>query len=814
MSFSKWAKLEPAELFSELGTSEQGLSQEEAKRRLIEHGPNSLPKAKGDSLAFIFLRQFASPLIYILLAAAFISFVSRAERDSIIILFVLILNAVIGTVQEGRAQRTLAALERFQEERATVVREGEETFVPSHELVVGDVIKVREGERVPADARLVVAYNVRVDEAALTGESKPVAKVDSAFPAVRDSALETKNIILSGSLIATGNGTAVVTATGVDTVMGGIGRAVLRLGREIPLARDIRGLSKVVLTAVLAMSAVLFVIGILSGESVVVMLATVVALSVSVIPEGLPIVLTLVLATGAWRMAKRNALVKKLQAVEALGQAQVIAVDKTGTLTRNEMVVEKLYTNGKEYVVSGEGYEPRGDLFEITADKGEELVVPADQPSVLLAGKVAALAATAHLAYDEAVNRWHVSGDPTEAALSVFSKKVGFSREELIQKHPLIQEIPFEYRTKEHTFVYASDEGRDLVVVGAPETVLARVTHEWREDAPVPLTDERHEETVHLFERFSREGLRVVAFAWKPKVNEFPLPLPEGSLPGLALVGLFGMRDDLRAGVREAIEKAQRAGIRVVMITGDHALTAHVIANEAGIAASENEVMTGKELATLDDKELARQLGHLSVFARVTPLEKLRIIKAYQDQGKVIAMTGDGVNDAPSLVAADLGIAMGGIGTEVAKEAADIVLLDDRFESIVAAIEEGRSMYRTIKKVILYLFSTSIGEALTIIGAILIGLPLPLLAVQILWLNLITDGFLDVALAMEPKESNLLTGEFRRSRTLVDRLMVIRMIVMGIPMMVGTLFLFSGTLDGFMPRAWSIALTTLAVFQW
>ena len=787
-----------------LRTSERGLSAEEARRRFTEYGPNKLPEAKADDLAVIFLRQFRSPLIYILLLASAIVFAIGEPVDGTIILAVLLFNAVVGTIQEGKAQNTLSALRRFVETRATVLRDGKELIVADTEVVPGDIIILEEGEKIPADGRVLLSQNMKVDEAALTGESQPVHKVPEAPDAGKEDGL---NAVLKGTHVVAGNGRAVVTGTALDTAIGKIAKEITAVEAEIPLKANIRHLSTLIIATVAVMSVLLFALGVASGKTVTQMFATVVALSVSVIPEGLPIVMTLVLASGVWRMSKRNALVKKLQAVEALGQARIIAVDKTGTITKNEMVVQKAYVEGKTFDIGGVGYEPQGEVLLDNA-----AVSVANHPELLLIGKIAALSANARVMYAEEKKEWRISGDPTEAAILVFSQKLGFRKDELLRESPFIAEIPFDYRIKYRATAHRVDGRRFLSVIGAPEVILELSERVWRGGKEQPLTKKDREHLEAVFLGMSRVGLRVVGVAeGRASWDELA---PEG-IRELTFVGFLGMKDALRAEVRGALERARAAGMRVVMITGDHKVTAQAVARDAGIYHDGDLILTGRDVDALSDRELSERVGSVSVFARVTPEHKLHIVKAYQARGEIVAMTGDGVNDAPPLVAADLGVAMGKIGTEVAKEAADIVLLDDNFGSIVSAVEEGRGIYKTIKKVILYLFSTSMGEAFTIAGALFLGFPLPVLPAQIIWLNFVTDGFLDVALAMEPKEDGLLSSSFERPKKyLVDKLMAWRMVIMAVPMAAGALYLFAWYYDTDIVKAWTIALTVLAVFQW
>ncbi len=795
------------EVLETLHSQENGLTNEEVKNRLVKYGLNKLPEAKLDSLTVIFLHQFQSPLIYILLFASLIVFFMREFIDGSIILFVLTFNAIVGTIQEGKAQNTLLALKKFAETNTKVLRDGKELVIPDYEVVPGDIVILQEGDKVPADARIILSNNLTVNEAAMTGESQPVHKFDEILSAPNLPTADQKNMVFKGTNVLAGNGKAVVVATGLDSVLGKISKEIAVIHSEIPLKANIRYLTRLIIITVGVISTSIFLLGIFLGHSAKEMFTTVVSLSVSIIPEGLPIVMTLVLATGVWRMSKRNALVKKLQAVEALGQARIIAVDKTGTLTKNEILLQEVYVNGKIFNIEGEGYKPEGAVI-----LNNSKIDPLNHQELLLAGKLAAFVTNNGVTFDDELKTWQATGDPTESSLSVFAQKVGFNKEVLEKESPRLSEIPFDYKNKYHAVSNKVDGTIDLTVLGAPEEILEVVTKIWHEGKSQPISAEKKKELESVLVKMSQEGLRVLAFALKDNVSDDIKPK---DVEELTFVGFFGLKDTLRPEVHEAMKQAMSAGIKVVMITGDHKITAEAIAREAGIYHEGDTILTGEDIDSLSDDEFANMLDKISVFARVTPEHKLKIVRAYKKRGEIIAMTGDGVNDAPSLVAADLGVSMGKIGTEVAKEAADIVLLDDNFASIIAAIEEGRSIYKTIKKVILYLFSTSFGEVFTIIGALLLGFPLPILAAQILWLNFVTDGFLDVSLAMEPKEEGLLKSNFEHPKKyLLDRLSIQRMFLMAIPMMIGTLFLFSRYYQTDMMKAWTVSLTVLAAFQW
>lgn len=808
-----WAKKNINEISELLKSHIHGLNSEDVQRRLDEVGPNKLPEAKPDSFFVIFLKQFQSPLIYVLLVASATVFALGDIIDGFIILFVLIFNAVIGSIQEGKAQSTLLALKKFVETEATVLRDGKEIIVKGEDLVPGDVVILSEGQKIPADARIIGSHNLRVDESALTGESEPVDKyVDLPEELLKKNEIqpsEAKNLVFKGTNIVAGNGRAIIVATGLETVIGKISKKIASIDTEIPLRANIRSLAKFIIIGVIILSVFLFASGILWFEKTAIeMFKLVVALSVSFIPEGLPVAITLILVMGVWRMAKRNALVKKLQAVEALGQAKVIAVDKTGTITRNEMVVQKVLVGGKIFIVSGEGYSNDGEFF-----LDEKIILPADSQELLLAGKSAAFVANARVSFDEENEAWHVSGDPTEAAILVLGQKAGFKKDEWTDRHELLDEMPFDYKLKYSAVIRRDEEEKSmLVVVGAPEAILEKCDRIWMaHDNFEKITEERRKEIKDSFKEMSREGLRVLAFGMS---YDPPDRLDSDNLPKIVLGGFYGMKDALRAEVKEAMERAKEAGVRVVMITGDHRLTAEAIAKEADIYHKGENILTGKEIEEMGDKELDKAIGQTTVFARVTPEHKLRIVQSFKRSGFIIAMTGDGVNDAPSLVAADLGIAMGKAGTEVAKEASDIILLDDNFGSIISAIEEGKSIYRTIRKVLQYLFSTNFSEILIISIALFLGYPLPLLAGQIIWLNFVTDGFLVASLAMEPKEEGLLKRKTKKGKGLIDVPLFANSLFIALVITTGCILVFMNYVNLDLIKAQTMVLTTLAMFNW
>jgi len=796
-----------AEVLKTLDTSERGLSGEEALLRLKKYGKNALPEKRPESYLGIFFRQFRDPLIYVLFAAMGIIFFIGETTDALIILFILLFNSVVGAVQEGRAKNTFLAIKKFIETSANVLRDGKEEMVSDEEVVPGDIIFLKEGEKVPADARVIFSNGLHVDESSITGESLPVDKNPDPLKGDGILAADQRNMLFKGTHVVSGSGTAVVVATGIKTLVGKIAVEISAIDTEIPLRASIERLSHLIIYLVAGICLFLFVVGLLMGKPVSEMFAVIVSLAVSVIPEGLPVVITLILATGVWRMSKKNALIKRLQAVEALGQARIIAVDKTGTVTKNEMTVQEVYVGEKMFRVAGSGYEPKGEIYY-----NDRPVVFSKEQGLAFAGKISAYCASARAVYSEDRGRWMVSGDPTEAAMLVLAQKIGFYKEEIEQKMPQTAEIPFGHTTKYHAVIHASGADMLMTVVGAPEVMLGLSAKLWTSRGEQLLTEKDRAGIEDVFRKMSEKGLRVVAFS---VTKEAPAVFEPENIKGLTFVGLLGMKDTLRPEVAGATKKAEAAGIRVVMITGDHQITAVSVAREAGIYHEGDGVLTGEEINALSVKELAEKIGNVSVFARVSPEHKLQIINAFKERGEVIAMTGDGVNDAPSLVAADLGVAMGKIGTEVAKEAADIVLLDDNFGSIVSAVEEGRNIHKNIKKVILYLFSTNFGEVFTITAALFMGLPIPLLAGQIIWLNFVTDSFLDIALAMEPKSRNLLRGNFgKTTKYIIDKPILKRILLISLVMSTGSVLLFQSYLGSDISKALTVSLTVLAVFQW
>lgn len=788
----------PSELSHTLSTHlERGLSQEEAANRLEIHGLNKLPESKQPSLLHVFLTQFQSPLIYILLIAAAIIFFLGDPLDACIISGVLFFNAIIGTIQEGRATNILESLKQYIKSEAVVVRNGKRTIVPDFKVTVGDVLILQEGEKVPADARLIEANNLLVNEAMLTGESSGVYKSTdvqtSNVPIIYQN-----NMVFRGTYILSGYAKAVVTATGVHTEIGKLGTTIEAIQTDTPLKQEVDRLSHWILLFILGICVFLFLFGLAIGKSFTELLVMLTALFICVIPEGLPVVLTLTLVTGAFRMAKKNVLVKRLQAVEGLGRADVIIIDKTGTLTRNELVVSELYANGQRFSVSGEGYHSTGSISY------EQNKISSEQKNKLhQLATACALADHAQLEYIPQLKLFHIKGEPIEAALGIFAHKAGVGRAQVEKEYNLLHAIPFDPERRYQLAVYEKDGSVHTFVTGAPEVLSPTQEH-----------------AVEL-EALLADGYRVVAVAHaqlelQPTVvaQMKRTQLVELIFKNIKLLGLLGIQDTIRPEVATTVQQARQAGLHIVMATGDHAKTALFVAKRVGIFSDGDTVLDGEELEKLSDRDLSKHIASTTVFSRVSPDDKLRLVRAFQAHNNTVAMTGDGVNDAPSLVASDLGIAMGSIGTEVAKQASDMILLDDSFTSIIEAVKEGRHIFYTLKRTILYFFTTNFGEVLIVLFALLANFPLPISAAQILWLNLITDGFLDAALAMEPKEEGLLQNQQFKGKRLVDRSTLIKMLYMSIPMAVGSLIIFYHWYPIDIVKARTLVLVTMAMFQW
>ncbi|MHB8392606.1 MAG: cation-translocating P-type ATPase, partial [Acidobacteriaceae bacterium] len=757
------------------GNLELGLSSQEARNRLAQYGPNSLRSPAKRRAILRFLRQFRNVQVYLLLAAVVVSLLvwslEHAETlpyEALAIFAILLLNAVFGFLQEERADRALAALRSMTPAEASVVRDGQVQRIEASQMVPGDLLIVREGDRIAADARLLEVTAFHTQEAALTGESLPVLKTTAALP--HDTAPSDRhNMIFSGTIAISGHARALVTSTGTHTEFGKIAALLHQTEeRDTPLQKELERLGKrlgvaVIVIAVVVVATLLLLRGVHDGDLILRALLFGIALAVAATPEGMAAVVTVVLALGVQRMARRRAIIRHLTAVETLGETTVIASDKTGTMTLNEMTVRLVVTASGRTVTSATGYAFGGSW--LLPEGGE---VPAPLRSELVATLQAA-ALVNNAALYQTVEGPKVQGDPTEAALLTAAVRAGIDLAEWNRRYPRLGEIPFSSERKRmstlHQSIVEEDSGLfgpcPLLTKGAADVLLPRCTHEAVAGSIRTLTEERRAEILRTHEEMAAHALRALGIAMKSMSCKTVIADEEGEQleQGLTFLGLVGMFDPPRPEAREAVAKASDAGVRTIMITGDHAATALAIARDLGIAAA-NEVITGKQLAAMDVEELASALRRVSVFARVNPEHKLRIVRALQRNGEIVAMTGDGVNDAPALKAADIGIAMGITGTDVAKEAADMVVTDDNFATIVAAIEEGRALFDNIRKFLRYLLTSNFGEILTLFFGVLLVVPLergtgnnlalPLLAVQILWINLITDGAPALALGLDP----------------------------------------------------------------
>lgn len=746
-----WHTLTLEETALKLQATFDGLDDVEVDRRLKEFGPNELETGRRVSAWMILLEQFQNILIVILLLATALSAFLGHGVEAIAITVIVLFAVLLGFIQEYRAERAIEALRQLAAPAATVIRGGRDRRVPARELVPGDVIRLATGDKVPADARLIETVNLQAVEAALTGESAPVEKHSRPLEDEDAPTGDRKNMTYAGTAITYGRGRAIVVATGMTTEFGRIARMLetVETGKT-PLQKNLDRVGKTLARAALAVVLLIVATGVFRGQPFVEMLIFGVALAVAVVPEALPAVVTISLAIGVKRMVRRNALVRRLPAVETLGSTSVICSDKTGTLTKDEMTVRRLFVGGRSLDLSGTGYEPSGAL---SAD--DAAVEPSE--SVLLLFRAAALACDARLERSES-GKWEVKGDPTEGALVVAAAKVGLAKPDLDSRHPRVAEIPFTSETKRMTTLHQTPEGVTAYAKGAPEVIVASCTRQLTETGERPLDSAARAEVLEAARRLADEALRVLAIACKVRTS-----LKDAETE-LTLLGLVGMIDPPRPEAKAAIAACATAGIRVIMITGDHPLTAQAVAKELGLASA-CRLTTGLDLEGMTDQELENSIESLDVCARVSPAHKLRVVTALQKRGHVAAMTGDGVNDAPALKKADIGIAMGITGTDVSKEAAAMTLTDDNFASIVAAVEEGRGIFSNIKKYLMYLLSSNVGEIGLMAGATLAGLPLPLTAVQILYVNLATDGLPALALAVDPPEEDLMRRPPRDPRS-------------------------------------------------
>ncbi len=795
-----WHQFEAADVLLAMESSGHGLTEAEARDRLQQYGPNKLAEEERIGRLKIVLHQFASPLIYILLLAAVVTFFLQEFIDTGVILAVVGLNAVIGYTQEYKAEQGVRALKRLLVSKARVVRDGHEKEIDGAELVPGDVVLLASGARAPADLRLLHVNELRVDEAMLTGESLPVEKKIHAIADENITPADQINMAFMGTAVVNGRARGVVVATGSKSVLGQIAGDVRDIGAtKAPVQEKIERLARIVGMYVMAASAALFGVGLALGENATEMFMVAVATAVAAIPEGLPIVVTIAMAVGVARMAKNHAIIRKLAAVETLGSTTVICSDKTGTLTKNEMTVTSVYDGKTAYSVSGIGYEPAGGII---AEGGDMAGSDAEALRRLL--RIGLLCNESDLY--EVEGRYKVDGDPTEGALIVSALKGGLACEDEKARHEQVAMVPFESERGFMATLNRSEGGNVVYVKGAPERVVGMAG----DDPSVK------EEYLRQARELASKGMRVLAFAWKPVAADVDELSHHDAETGLTLAGLQGMIDPPRPEVIEAIRGCRKAGIRVVMITGDHADTAAAIGRELGIVEGDPAVLTGRELEAMSDDELYETIQRVPVYARVAPDQKLRITRQLKRRGEIVAMTGDGVNDAPALKAAHLGIAMGITGTDVAKEASDMILADDNFANIFKAVREGRIVFDNLRKAIFFLLPTGLAAILSILAAMILDVPIPYLAAQLLWVNLVTNGLQDVALAFEPGEKGIIDRKPRDPHEgILSRLLFERMLLIGIVIAAGVIYAYLRALHsgGSVEHARTVAVTTMVFFQ-
>jgi len=806
-----WYQLSAKDILHKLNTSEKGLTDEEARQRLEQYGPNKLAEEEEISRLKIFLHQFASPLIYILIIAAVITFILKEYIDTGVIMAVVILNAIIGFFQEYKAEQSIRALKKMVVPKARALRNGEEKEIKSEELVPGDIVLLTSGLRVPADARLIHTIELKIEEAMLTGESLPAEKHSHPIHEDKLTSGDQRNMAFMGTIALSGRAKGVVVATGASTILGSIAREVRQFEiTRTPLQEKFDRFAKRIGLIVLLASFTLFGIGIFLGEEIKTMFMTMVAAAVATIPEGLPIVVTITLAAGVTRMARQNAIIRQLPAVETLGSTTVIGSDKTGTLTKNEMTVKLIYDGKHAYEVTGSGYEPKGEILH----EGVH-IKPKELKNLMYVLRIGLLCNESSVYEEEGMHK--VDGDPTEGSLIVSAMKAGLNPEKEREKYEQISIIPFESE-RSYMATLHKHRGKKLIFIkGAPEKVLEMCAR----DAEGERINKK--KSLRFANDFAKEGMRVLSFAYKEApddLDELSCKEVEKCLDiasGLIFAGLQGMIDPPRPEAIEAIEGCKKAGIRVVMITGDHAVTAKAIAKKLGIADDNAEALTGSELEDMDDAGLLEKVKTVSIFARVSPHHKLRITEQLKKLGHIVAVTGDGVNDAPALKAAHIGIAMGRTGTDVAKEASDMVIVDDNFASIFHAVKEGRIVFDNIRKVVFFLIPTGVAAIISIMITLILGLPIPYIPSQILWINLVTNGLQVIALSFEPGEKNVLNRPpLNPQEGIMSKVLVQRTVLVGALISAGVVYNFYtayGHEGASLEHARTVAVTTMVVFQ-
>jgi len=800
----KWYQLEENKILKKLETSEEGLSDSEAEKRLEKYGPNKLPEAEGISRFKILLHQFTSPLIYILIVAAVVTAFLGEYIDTGVIVAILMLNAIIGYFQEYKAEASVKALKSMVVPRARVVREGKEKEIPSEDLVPGDIVLLASGGKVPADLRLFKMTELKIEEAALTGESVPVEKRPRSIQEENLTPGDQTNMAFMGTIVVSGRGRGIVVETGIRSILGQIAREVGELSvTTTPLQQKIVKFSHFIGLLVLGSAAAISILGFLLGITIAEIFKIAVAASVAAVPEGLPIVVTITMAIGISRMAKRNAIIRKLPAVETLGSTTVICSDKTGTLTKNEMTVKVIYDGHHSYEVTGSGYEPKGEILHEW-----ESCDAATLEGICGVVRIGMLCNESNL-YEEN-GQFKVDGDPTEGALIVSAMKVGLISEEEKNRYPQLSILPFESDRGFMATLHHYNDKKVIFAKGAPEKIVEMCSQTLREDQLAKG------KALEMAEHFAKDGMRVLAMAYKEVPNDLSELNHQHLEENLIFTGMQGMIDPPRPEAIDAVKGCHDAGIRVAMITGDHAVTANAIGKMMGITRTESQVLTGRELETMSDEDLLTKVNDVSIFARVSPQHKLRIVQQVMKHGEVVAVTGDGVNDAPALKAAHIGVAMGKTGTDVAREAADMVITDDNFASIFHAVKEGRVVFDNIRKVTLFLIPTGFAAIVSILIAMALDIPIPYVAAQLLWINLVTNGLQDVALAFEPGEKDVIKMPPRNPKEgIMSRLMYERSILVGLIISAGVIYNFIQALDDgvSLERARTIAVTTMVLFQ-
>ncbi|RME77695.1 cation-translocating P-type ATPase [Candidatus Woesearchaeota archaeon] len=776
------------QLLEELKTSKEGLTQSQADARLRQYGLNTLKEQKTQSPLLLFLGQFSSPVVWILIGAVIISAFLGEIIDATVIAIILILNAILGFYQEFKAEKAIESLKRLEAPHAKVLRDGKVRVIPASHVVPGDILILESGDKVVADARLIEETELKVQEAALTGESVPVEKSACTLNE-KLSIGDRVNTVYAGTLVTNGRAKAVVYATGMNTQIGNIAQMISQAEpKTTPLQRQLARLGTWLGNITLMICLVVFIAEYLQGTSVLEALLVAVALGVAAIPEGLPAVVTISLALGVKRMIARHALTRKLPSVETLGSTTVICTDKTGTLTHNEMTVRKIWAEGEVIRVYGSGYNPGN--ARISNEKARKVL------------EIGALNNNASID----TQNWSIIGDPTEACLLTSAMKGGMDPQKIQEEYVRIDEIPFNSQTKQMRTLHKKGNKKILLIKGAVDVLINQCHYVLMEGRKVRLTPKLKKEILHQNDLFAQEALRVLGFAYKEGAKSVK------DDKEIVFAGMQAMIDPPREEVKKSIEQCAQAGIRVVMITGDHKITAAAVAKELGI---QGDLLTGAELDELSDEELFEKVYDIGVYARVNPEHKLRIVQAFKQHGEIVAMTGDGVNDAPALKKADIGIAMGLSGTDVAKEASEMILTDDNFTSIVAAVEEGRSIFDNIRKFVIYLLSSNLAEILTILLASVAGLPLPLIAIHLLWINLVTDGLPAVALAMDPPAPNIMKKSPKEyQKSILDNETALKIASTGLIMAIGVIFVFKYALKQWdITTARTIAFTSLVVLE-